>query len=239
MMLFSAFFRYMKRGAVLLAPRLWPAWMVVALLTACASPITTRVTRFNQWPADANGSTFSFLDRRNTAHELEQATDESHVQVALERLGFKPAPSGQAGRLQVDVGAAHRSEEKTYLQPVYQNSYVFLPPYRDAAGRIFPGVWAPDPFGPRYVGDRPVSQTLQISSLQLRMLDTKPDATGTPPPNQPRTVFEAQAVYEGASGDLPVVMPYLVRAVFDDFPGQNGQVRIVKFDRETGTLLKR
>lgn len=238
-MVFSAFFRYRRWRAALLAPRLWLAGLVMVLLTACASPITARVTRFNQWPADANGSTFSFLGRKETGHELEQATYESHVQVALESLGFTRAPAGQAGRLQVDVGTTHRSEERTYLQAVYQDSYVFLPPYRDAAGRIFPGAWVAEPFGPRYVGDRPVSHTLQISRLRLRMLDTKPGGPGALRPDKPRTVFEAQAVYEGASADLPVLVPYLVRAVFDDFPGQNGQVRIVKFDSKTGALLQK
>lgn len=54
-----------------------------------------------------------------------------------------------------------------------------------------------------------------------------------------RTVFESRAVYEGGSDNLPAVVPYLVRAVFDDFPGQNGQVSTVKFDSETGALIKK
>ena len=29
-----------------------------------------------------------------------------------------------------------------------------------------------------------------------------------------------------------------VRAVFDDFPGQNGRARVVRFDRETGAVIK-
>jgi hypothetical protein len=45
-------------------------------------------------------------------------------------------------------------------------------------------------------------------------------------------------VYEG-SASLPAVMPYLVRAALDGFPGQNGQVRQVRFDRETGALIRK
>ena len=77
--------------------------------------------------------------------------------------------------------------------------------------------------------------TVYTNSLRLRLLDTK----DTPPGKPPRTVFESRAVYEGGSGDLPLVVPYLVRAVFDDFPGQNGQVRVVKFDSETGAVIKK
>jgi hypothetical protein len=34
-------------------------------------------------------------------------------------------------------------------------------------------------------------------------------------------------------------VPLLVQAVFDDFPGQNGRVRTVRFDPDTGALLRR
>jgi len=227
-----AFFAYFRPP--LLSVRLGMALLLVALLGGCASPITTRVTSFNQWPADAAGSTFSFISPVDTSHELELATYESHVQAALEKQGLRRAPPGQAGRIQAEVLVGSHSEEKTWLQPVYRDHYVFLPPYRDAAGRVFPGAWAPDPFGPRYVGDRQVSRTLRISNLRLRLLDTRGS-----PPGKPRTVFESRASYEGDSDDLPALVPYLVRAVFDDFPGQNGRTRSVKFDSETGALIKK
>jgi Domain of unknown function (DUF4136) len=230
MMKTSAFSRHFSSLA-----RLSLATALLGLLAACASPITTRVTTFNQWPANAAGSTFSYVNRTDNQHELEQATYESYVQAELEKRGLVRAPAGQVGRMQVDVNTSNRSEQKTYLQPVYQDNYVYLPPYRDAAGRIFPGVWALDPFGPRYVGDRQINTTLQTSTLQLRLLDSQGS-----PPGKPRTVFESRAVFEGEGrGDhLPQVVPYLVRAVFDDFPGQNGRVRVVRFDRETGAVIK-
>jgi hypothetical protein len=184
------------------------------------------------------GSTFSYITPVNPTRELEQATYENLVQAELEKLGLKRAAAGQVGRVQVDVAATHRVEDKTYMAPVYQDNYVFFPPYRDAAGNIFPGTWGPDPFGPRYVGDRPVNRTVQISSLNLRLLDTKVAAQGNQP-GKPRTVFESRAMYEGDNGDLPAVMPYLVRAVFDGFPGQNGKTRTVRFDSKTGEQIKK
>jgi Domain of unknown function (DUF4136) len=215
--------------------RLSLAAALLGLLTACASPITARVTSFNQWPANAAGSTFSYVSRTDNTRELEQATYESYVQAELEKRGLVRSPAGQVGRMQVDVTTSSRSEQKTYLQPIYQDNYVYLPGYRDAAGRIFPGVWTQDPFGPRYVGDRQINTTLQTSTLQLRLLDSQGS-----PPGKPRTVFESRAIFEGeGSGEnLPQVVPYLVRAVFDDFPGQNGRTRVVRFDRETGAVIK-
>ena len=205
---------------------------LLALLTACASPIMTRVTSFNQWPADTAGSTFSFITPVNATRALEQATYEGYVQTELEQKGLKRAAPGQEARLQVDAAATSQGHEKTYLQPVYRESMVFMPPYRAAVGRIFPGRWLPDPFGPQYVGDREMRMTLYTQSLRVRLLDTHGS-----PPGKPHTVFESNAVYQGDIADLPVLMPYLVRAIFKDFPGQNGQVRNVKFDAKTGALI--
>jgi hypothetical protein len=209
--------------------------ILAGLLGACASPITTQVTSFNQWPADAAGSTFSYVSRMDSTRVLEQSTYEGLVQAELEKRGLRRAAAGQVGRIQVDVGTSTRSEDKTFLQPVYQDNYVYWPGYRDSMGRIFPGVWAPDPLGPRYVGDRQINTTLQTTTLQLRLLDSRGST-----PDQPRTVFESRAIFEGEGrqDNLPLVVPYLVRAVFDNFPGQNGQVRVVRFDRKTGELIK-
>ena len=203
-------------------------------LAGCASTVDTRVTTFNQWPANAAGGTFSFITRTGPG-ELEQATYQSYVQTELEKRGLTRAPGDKAGRFQVELTTNNRSEQKTTLQPVYQDSPVYLPPYRDAAGRYYPGIWTLDPWGPRYMGDRVVNTTIQITSLQTRILDAEGSPAG-----KSRTVFESRAVYEGRgnSDNVPVVVPYLVRAVFEDFPGRSGQVRVVRFDAKTGAVIK-
>ena len=43
-------------------------------------------------------------------------------------------------------------------------------------------------------------------------------------------VFQASAVNVSETDDLTAVLPYLARAIFEDFPGNNGQVREVKYD---------
>ena len=124
-------------------------------------------------------------------------------------------------------------ENRSTVRPLYQDAFVMRPAFRDAHGRIHPGYWGPDPWGPRWVGDQVMVLTVQVSSLRLRLLDTQGS-----PPGRPRTVFEATAQQESQSLPLPVVAPYLVRAVFEDFPGQNGRLRVVRFDRKTGEVLR-
>ena len=126
----------------------------------------------------------------------------------------------------------HGTRDKKYREAIYQDKYIYTPPYRDAAGNVFSGFWAPNRFGSRYVGDREVVRTVQVSNLRLRLLDSQGNNAG-----RPQAVFESRAVCEGDNEDLAVVMPYLVRAIFQDFPGQIGRVHVVKFDSKTSARI--
>lgn len=207
--------------------------LVLVVLAACASPITAKVTSFNQWPQDAAGAVFSFIRPVDALNDLEQQAYESKVQNELEKLGLKRAAAGQIGRIQVDVVTGNGTRNKQFREAIYRDNYIYHPPFRDAAGNVYGGFWAPDQFGQRYVGDRTVTRTMQVSNLRLRLLDSQGSA-----PGKPRAVFDARATYEGDNEDLATLVPFLVRAVFDGFPGQNGKVRTLKFDGKTGESLK-
>lgn len=202
------------------------------LLSGCASVIATQVSSFQQWPGDAKGSSFSLLAPADASRSLEQASYGAQVAAALEKQGLRQAAPGDIARFLVDVTVSRETEDRASLRPIYQNRYIFHPGWRDAAGRIYPGFWELDPFGPRYVGDQQIVQSVSLSRLRLRVLDAKAD------PKAPRTVYEAQALQEG-NAPLPSTVPWLVRAVFDDFPAANGSVRVVRFKPDTGEVIRR
>ncbi len=210
------------------------ALILIALLSGCASPITARVSSFQQWPADAVGASFGFLAPTDHTRELEQASYASLVAVELAKQGLQAAAIGQPARILVDLSVSSQLENRSYSRPVYQDQYVYRPGFRDAAGRIYPGYWALDPFGARYVGNQQLMQTIQVSNLRLRLLDTQGPASGSP-----RTIFESNATHEGSPSPLPSVVPYLVRAVFEGFPGANGRVQVVRFKRDTGEVIRK
>jgi len=204
----------------------------VALLSACAGPIQTKVTNFNAWPADAAGATYSYVSADPDRGELEQATYEGYVGAELDKVGLRQSPEGKQGRFLVEVRAMERTRQKTVLEPVYDNQLVWSGPYRDRYGNVYPGYWRPDQFGSRYIGDREVQRTVNVNRLQVRVLDTQAGP-------RPRPVFNASAVYEGDNEDLPDMVPYLARAALKDFPGRNGRVTLVKFDPKSGEVLVR
>ena len=206
---------------------------LLIVLSGCASPIIARVSSFQQWPTDAAAGSFGFLAPVDHTRELEQASYANLVAVQLVKQGLQPAASGQQARILVDMSVTSQLENRSYSSPVYQDQYVYRPGFRDAAGRIYPGYWMPDPLGPRYVGNQQLMQTIQVSNLRLRLLDTQ-----GPAGSSPRTVFESNATHEGSPSPLPSVVPYLARAVFEDFPGANGRVQVVRFKADTGEVIR-
>lgn len=205
-------------------PRWRALWLLAfALLSGCAHILDVKVTRFHQWPADAAGATYAFgaADPQRT---LELQAYQAQVGRELLRLGLQPAAGGTAARFVVELQAELSAQQRQRLVPVYTDHWTYVPPWRDAQGRLYGGYWVPDPLGARYVGDREVTQTVQQSRLKVLIRETGHVANGL------RTVFEATAVHEGQADDLVEVMPYLVRGVFQDFPGANGQVRRLSFE---------
>lgn len=203
------------------------AWLLTAFvafaLVGCASTVSTKVTRFNQWPADALGQSFSFTPPQ-APRELEIAAYQALVAKELQRQGLRPAAGGQTGRFVVRVDAALAPRERKVLEAVYDDNWVYQPLYRDRDGRLHGGHWVPDLWGPRYVGDREVTRTTQESRVQVRI----EDRAGAPA--SAHSVFDATAVHEGRGEDLVEIVPWLVRAMFTDFPGSNGQVRRITYD---------
>lgn len=208
-----------------------PAWRITAAvvfsalllaLAGCASTIDAKITRFNQWPADAAGQTFSFT-APEAGRELELRAYQALAARELLAWGLEAAPEGRSGRFVVEVQASQVERQRTQLVPVYVDDWVYVPAWRDASGRLYGGHWVPERFGSRYVGDREVTRSLQASELRLRISDRGTGGTEL-------TVFEASAVQESPNDDLAEVMPYLMRGVFQDFPGANGQVRRLRFE---------
>ena len=207
-------------------------WLAM-LLAGCSTTLSTQVSRFHAWSPELAQSSFAFVRPVDPSRELEQASYEAAVAAELHRLGLKRAEPGQAARIQVDMSILAQVDSRPYLRPVYQNVPVFRPAWRDAAGRLYPAYWGPDPLGPRLVGHQQLVAAVQVSTLRLRLLDAAAQA-------QPlRTVFESTARHEAdASLPLAQIAPWLVRSVFADFPGQNGQVSTVRFDAKTGEVLR-
>jgi Domain of unknown function (DUF4136) len=201
--------------------------LCLALLTGCASTLRSDVTSFQRWPANAAGSSFSF--KRTAAQEpgLEHKSYEDLARMELKALGLQEAAVGSKGRFEVSLDYGVNTRTFKSQEAVYAHTPYWYPAYHHPTFGWRPGYWASDPWGPQLVGYRNTSR--DVSTRRLRV-DIAEGAN---------KVFEASATSSGSNASLVVVMPYLVRSVFDGFPGANGQSRRVEFDADKGVITKR
>jgi hypothetical protein len=201
---------------------------VSLLLTAgCASTLRSDVTSFQRWPANAATSSYSFKRVGNQEPSLEHRTYEDLARAELNQLGLKEAAPGTKGRFEVSLEYGVNTRTLRTREPIVADPSYWHPAHYHPNWGWRPGYWASSPYGPAVVGYRNVSR--DVSTRRLRV-DIAEGAS---------KVFEASATSSGSNATLSVTMPYLVRSVFDGFPGTNGQSREVEFDIDKGSVMNR
>jgi Domain of unknown function (DUF4136) len=206
----------------------WCCGLAVALfLAGCATTLRSDVTSFQRWPANAAGSTYSFKRVGTQDVSLEHKTYEDLARSELNQLGLKEAPPATKGRFEVSLEYGVNTRTVRSSEPIWDNRTYWHPAHYHPTLGWRPGYWATDPWGPTVVGYRTVSR--DVSTRRLRV-DIAEGAN---------KVFEASAASRGSNATLSVTMPYLVRSVFDGFPGTNGQSRMVEFDVDKGVVKNR
>ncbi len=213
-----------------------PLLLLVSLwLTGCASTLRSEISSFQRWPADAAGSTFSFKRMGSQTNSLEHASYEDLVRKEMRQLGLKEVVADNANttpkktsRFEVSLDYGIHSRIEKAQEPIWNDGYsLWHQPYLHPQLGWQPGFWSQQFINPVVVGYRTVNY--RINTRKLRLDITEAGAK----------VFEASATSEGSNSALSVAMSYLVRSIFDGFPGTNGQVRTVEFDTETQQIKKR
>lgn len=235
-----------RRGLRTLASALLVAG--VTALAGCASTFTTKVSNFNQWPANAAGASFAVQPATGEGvalGELERKTYEGYLAQNLQKQAMVQAATPAQARMQADMAVNVKRELRQFSVPVYRHipwgGFGTWPYYPGAAwnGPWNPGDYYEDgAFGmggmmPMYLGEQIVTRPVHYYQLRVRIADRAQALKGQPAPR----VFESTAEYVGNPVELPSVMPYLMESVFDRFPGTNGQVRTIEFDSDTGAKV--
>lgn len=205
------------------------AGAITGLLGGCAWPVRSKVTTFQDWPADAAGARFGFAPLAGVLGELEERTYQDLVAAELRARGLVAAQAGESPRFVIELTPDSDEKTRQVYEAVYETVPVVVPGYYTPQGHYVPPHLRPDPWGPRYVGDRLVTRTVQVSRLRLVIRDLTRRFPGG---RQALSVFEARAVIEDDEPELAAMMPYLVRGMFSGFPGVSGQVRQIRFDRQ-------
>lgn len=186
----------------------------LTLLAGCASTLSARVTTFQQWPADAQGASYRIVAPSSDTLEAQAYSD--MVRAAIGRTGLVEAQQGGSPRFDVQLDYGTTSSQE-WVQRYHD-------PYFDGFG---PWGW-----GGYYGGFRGwgggIYYTPTVVNVPVRVNNNSLTVTIKDNQKQGAQVYKSTAV--SSSGSLAEVMPYLAQAVFDGFPGNNGQVRNITYD---------
>jgi Domain of unknown function (DUF4136) len=205
---------------------------LMLLLGGCASTLRSDVTSFQRWPANAASSTYSFKrTSAQVAAALEHATYEDLVRLEMNKLALKEAPASTKGRFEISLDYGVTVQSIRIQEPIFDYNATWHDPYFYSAWGWRPSYWEPYGFGynygPRIVGYQTINRDTSTHRLRVDISEGA------------NKVFEATATNSGSTSKLSQTMPYLIRSVFDGFPGANGQTKRVEFDLDKNTVKNR
>ena len=190
------------------------------LLSGCASVIRSDVTAFNEWPANLTDKSFSFTHSAEQNNNLEYRNYENLVSQQLLRLGFTQSANNATAELRVTLSYGVTSRDVRVLEPVAIDPGFYGSPYY-GPGWGYRGFYGPfnDPlwYAPPIVTQRELNFQVFTRHVNVSIARTA-DA---------QKLYDVTVVSEGKISSLPMVMPYLIRSAFSDFPGQSGVTRQV------------
>jgi len=196
----------------------------ILLLGGCASGFYANVTSYQKWPADAAGQTYRIVpDAGQNADHLEYQAISDMVRANIGTTGLIEAVGDQSPRFHVRL---HYENPATQIWTRRYADYdPWFMPYGGYYGYPYGG-WGG---GMMMYAPPMVTVPVQVyrNTLTIWITDTR---GGNPPGTNHAEVYRATAIQLGENNQLIAVMPYLARAIFDGFPGNNGQVRQVRYD---------
>jgi hypothetical protein len=200
------------------------AALAALALSACVSPryVTSDVTRFHTLPAAPSGQTFAI-----TALDKEQEQSLEYKQYAdmlnskLTSLGLKQSAGGPS---KADYAVTLRYKVEGPTPDVRSRSSSVSVGYGFGGPRWGWG-GSYDPFHDHY------SNTQQVYVRRVELNIYKGATYGTPTAER---VFEGRALSEGLNGQIVPVMPYILDALFKDFPGASGSTKTVRVEVPQG-----
>jgi len=190
----------------------------VAVLAGCTSTLTTNVTHFQRWPAQIQNQTYRIAPAPDTIkNALEWQTYADMVHAELGPVGLTQAKDNEDARFLVSFEYADSARQvliEHWHDPWFPHPWWGFGRYRGGWGWGWGGTFHLYPTVlPVQAHENTLTVSIQDMASNAQVFRTTARATTLQP-------------------QLHRVMPYLVRAVFEDFPGNNGQDREVKYKWE-------
>lgn len=196
----------------------WLILMACLTLAACASTFRSDVARFHRLNEVPQTATFVVVpsDDSKQTSSLEFQQYAGLVRRELTKFGYRPASAGNAAELivEMDYGVSKGEQVVRSRPTVFYGFYGHSSPFY--TGYWYRGALYGDyPFGYRDV------YTETMYNRTLKMVIVRSANAGR------EVMFEGEVVSIGRDRRLPEIMPYLVQAMFTNFPGESGVTKEV------------
>ncbi|SAI74273.1 lipoprotein [Bordetella ansorpii] len=188
------------------------------LLAGCAAPtVSTHVTSFQRWPQGVQGQSYAFAAvSPEQSNNLEYQSYRDTLRAGLGATGLTEAPAGQPARFTVSYN--YGTSQTTVMTRQAYDPYMYggYPGYYGPR-RWGYGFWGPGFWGPEWV-DVPEPAFRHYLNVEIR--DRERGGA---------EVYRSSSYTLSRADNLLRAMPYLVRAIFDGFPGNNGSERQIEY----------
>lgn len=182
--------------------------MLLALfLSACQQSIPTDVTRFNALPMQPTGQSFTIIAEGSQIGSLEFQRNAELVAAQLQRYAFVAVPPHDKNADLV-VFLRHGTDDARTI--IYDDDWNMYAGYGSWGRGV--GYWGGAPLR------RTSSQTYYDQRLEVEILDGAAFRR-----NERQMVFQGRAIGQSLAKDSAAVMPAIARALFQNFPGGNGE----------------
>ena len=193
-------------------------------LSGCASRINSDVTVFHDQIMPAGETIRVVAADPEDNKSLEFKTYANRISDELRKLGYTPVdePDVVADLIaevdySVDLGPTeiHTDRSSSYARYHFGFGRYYNPWYY--------GIYSPMFYDPFFDEPEVYSTTTYNRSLEMNIL--KADG-------EQERVFEGRVESNGTEGSLPEVMPYLITAMFSNFPGESGTTKVVTIEKD-------
>ncbi len=206
---------------------MWKRLIVLVLasqLASCASLVRSNISVFHDLPEGFTGVTYATVPFKEQEGSLEHKYYEQTIKREFNARGFREVPLEQADTVIFFSYGIDSGKEVVESYPIIGQTGV-------SSSQTFGTLQSSGNYGtysgtttytPTYgvVGAGTTSRTEYARFLKVDILDKKALIE-----NKVRKLYEAKVTSRGSLGELSAVLPTMVKALFEEFPGKSGSTR--------------
>ncbi len=199
------------------------AIFLIVVQSGCTM-VRSQVVVFHDLPQGFAGTTYAMIPLKEQEHSLEHRSYENVVRQELDAKGFKETPSAEADLIVVfsygiDTGKQVVSSYPIFGQTGVSSSTTYGTVQNYGTFGTYSGSTT---YTPTYgvVGSGVTSQTHYTRFLTFELLDKNALAE-----SKMKKLYEGKVVSSGSSEQVSVVLPTMIKTLFEDFPGKSGTTR--------------